>query len=235
MLTKQVQSLLTELDKSIVQKKTIDNLQSILESHNLSDPFVANTALFVMQVQGDIHKSLWQQCVNAKKHIKDSTNIISQFVSEKTKNRSAAVFNLNEVFLSAISKTKGEMIVLGNKETKHRSINYPLEASRQALKQASIVLTQAVAVTPKTIIQPVGSELLAELAFTRGIPYYCIASGWHASPDFSFSSPKFSRRKAVHKYECVNPKFVTGIISELGLLSHKNFLKEVNKAYPWIL
>jgi len=109
------------------------------------------------------------------------------------------------------------------------------------------VLLGCDAITPTKIINKIGSELFCEVAASYKIPVYICTNSWKFDPKTLFDydeeietrSPKEvweQPPKGVtidnHAFENINPGLVKGIISELGVLSFKRFLKEVIRKYP---
>ena len=122
--------------------------------------------------------------------------------------------------------------------------------ARIALKKANLMLIGCDAITSKgKIINKIGSEMMAEIAKQNSIPVYVCTNSWKFDPSakFSFDSGIEKRQEKEiwqnhpknvkiynYAFEQINPKLITGIISELGIYSPKKFVKEVKKAYPWI-
>lgn len=93
------------------------------------------------------------------------------------------------------------------------------------MKHADFVLVGTAAITPQGIIAPMGAGLLAELAQAQGIPTYVAATGLHFQKN---AKPNANQ-------ELLAPAKVNGIISELGVFQHKDFIKEVENHYPFTL
>ena len=94
------------------------------------------------------------------------------------------------------------------------------------------------------VINKIGSNLYAEIAYHEHIPLYIVTQGWK----FSKRSVKIEERD-FHEiwinapghvklknpaFERIESKFITGIISEFGVLKPKQFVKKVRKEYKWI-
>lgn len=123
-------------------------------------------------------------------------------------------------------------------------------AGRQALKKASIALFGADAVTTEgEVINKMGTGMYAEIAEKYDVPVYACTDSWKYDPltEFGFEEP-IEKRKAEEvwnkipkgvevtntAFEAVEPEYITGIISELGVYAPQTFTEEVKKNYPWI-
>lgn len=224
MMPQSVRSLLAAIHFSVSQRQTLPELKRIFAESIRSDPLASNTALFIVQAKGKkLHEELWERCHKARKHFDVVSQTIAQVVRDKAASRPVLAYGDQTLLSSSLSQVKGKIFVIGKNFVGGKT--YPFIAARDALKKTSLVLTSAFAITPDTIVQPLGSGILAELAKSRGIPNYCLAFGWHATKN----TPKNP------EYETVDPELVTGIISELGILPHHLFLEEVFREYPWIM
>ena len=126
---------------------------------------------------------------------------------------------------------------------------YPDAAARLALRDSDILLLGCTAITPNTIIAPMGSELLAEVARMQGIPVYVAALALQFDPraenhvkklkDFSPRQVRqdpatgITHNKA--RFEFIDPEKINGIISELGIYDHRAFVEEVYWHHPWMI
>lgn len=128
-------------------------------------------------------------------------------------------------------------------------MHYVDSAGLLAIESADIVLFGADAITSSFIYNKIGTELFCEIAEKYRKPIYFCTDSWKFD-----SSPHFGQREKIEqrpatevwsnapkKVKIFNPafeeipaKYATGIISELGIFSHKTFIKKVKKAYPWI-
>jgi ribose 1,5-bisphosphate isomerase len=118
-------------------------------------------------------------------------------------------------------------------------------ASHDFLKESDIFLLGADQITKDgEIINKIGSALFAEIAYNHKVPLYICTNAWK----YSEKNLKIEERNPNEiwdqdlKYVTVenpafgkiNQKYIKGIISELGILPVKKFLKQVKKTYPWI-
>ena len=124
-------------------------------------------------------------------------------------------------------------------------------AARLALKKANIMLIGCDAITAEGIvINKIGSELFAEVANKYDVPVYVATHSLKFDPmtffGFEVEIEKRAAREVWEKppkgikisnyvFEKINPKLITGIISELGILKPETFIQEVKKAYRWLI
>ena len=120
---------------------------------------------------------------------------------------------------------------------KIKNIHMVDSAMKIALKKCNLVLIGADAITKKEVINKVGSELVADIAEQLKIPLYVCAVSWK----FDKTQTKIEERDAKEVWKdapegvrVMNPAFeaiplekIKGIVSELGILSPKDFLKKV--------
>jgi translation initiation factor 2B subunit (eIF-2B alpha/beta/delta family) len=131
------------------------------------------------------------------------------------------------------------------KSRKKSITTYSENAARQALKNADILLLGCSVITPDHIVAEMGTELLVELANNQKIPVYFVSVGHQFDEGWEKNIrklPNFKRttvsdhdvRKHRGQYEFVEPERVKGIISELGIYPHYQFVNEVKQTYPWL-
>jgi ribose 1,5-bisphosphate isomerase len=129
-------------------------------------------------------------------------------------------------------------------------VHFVDSAARVALKDCDAVFIGADAITDDAeVFNKIGSELIAETAKQRKIKVYVCASSWKVDPMTFFDfSEKIEKRneKEIWKnppagvivnnfaFEKINPKFITGIISEFGILKPKEFIKKVKLKNKWV-
>ena len=111
--------------------------------------------------------------------------------------------------------------------------------SKETGKTPDKVFLGADAILKKGIINKIGSETIAKLAKFEKIPLYIIADSWKfTDKNIPIENRKLNEvwDRAPNKIKIKNPafefvgsKYVKGIVSELGSLSFKKFLKEVRK------
>lgn len=119
-------------------------------------------------------------------------------------------------------------------------------AMRLAIKHATIAMLGCDAITYNgRIINKIGSELVAETCYTYGVPLYIITNSWKYDTQSSeFNPTPIEERpakevwdnppKAIkifnYAFERINPKLVTAIVSEYGILRPKQFVKQARRS-----
>ncbi len=122
-------------------------------------------------------------------------------------------------------------------------------ATRFAIKKADIMLIGADAITNDgKVINKIGSELFAIIANKYDVPVYSCTNSWKYDPEsrFGYETPiEKGRREAIWEdapkkirihsdlFEKVEPKLISGIISELGIYPPEVFIEEVKRKYSW--
>lgn len=123
-------------------------------------------------------------------------------------------------------------------------------AARLALKNADIMMIGADAITAEGfVINKIGSELMADTARHYQIPIYVCAHSWKFDPLTVFGFEEEIEKRASEEiwkkpprgvkisnyvFEKIDPKKITGIISELGVFEPDTFVEEVRKNYKWM-
>ncbi len=105
-----------------------------------------------------------------------------------------------------------------------------------ALEKASIVMLGADALLPDAVINKIGSGVVAELAYARGLPLYVVADSWKFTTATSIEERPSTEVWKIHKrnimvknpaFEKIPVKYVKAVVSELGVLSYNKFLRKV--------
>ncbi|MGA2130343.1 MAG: hypothetical protein ABSG05_01870 [Candidatus Pacearchaeota archaeon] len=111
-------------------------------------------------------------------------------------------------------------------------------SGEQGFKKPDKILIGADAILKTGVINKVGSELLARIAKEEKIPFYIVSDSWK----FTNNKVPIEQRplnevwnKAPRNIKIKNPafefvhkKYISGIISEFGIMSYINFLKKVS-------
>ncbi len=125
---------------------------------------------------------------------------------------------------------------------------YVDSAMRAAISQADVVLLGCDAISYAKIYNKIGSELVCSVAAEFGVPVYICTDSWkfdtlsknRTTPVEQRPSSEVWARPckgttiANPAFDAVDAKQIAGIISELGVYTHKQFIREVLKAYPWM-
>lgn len=135
--------------------------------------------------------------------------------------------------------TAKELVKEGIKVT-----HYVDSAAQLAIKNADIMLIGCDAITKKSVINKIGSELFAKIANEQSIPVYvCTDSLKFTKNDVVIEErgPEEIWKTDTKKIKIVNPAFeeidprlIKGIICEYGVFSHKHFISELRKYSPWV-
>jgi len=123
-------------------------------------------------------------------------------------------------------------------------------AARLALKNSDIFLFGADAIqSDGTIINKIGTELMLEVAHRYDIPSYCCTVAWKYSPRTKTGEDEPIENRSPKEvwvrppknvtimnpaFEKVDPRLVTGVISELGVFRPQTFVDEARRAYQWL-
>ncbi len=123
-------------------------------------------------------------------------------------------------------------------------------AARVALKGCAAVFFGADALLADgTVVNKIGSEMVAELARNRSIPVYVLANSWkydardasafktsleHRDPAEVWDSPPKGVRVVNEAFELVNPKLITGIITEYGVRDPRSAILEIQRHHSWL-
>jgi translation initiation factor 2B subunit (eIF-2B alpha/beta/delta family) len=169
-----------------------------------------------------------------------SLTIIKALVYAKNKHKRFEVYNTETRPLYQGRKTARELKKAGIKVTIFTDSALGIALSKeQGTKKPNLILLGADAITKKGVINKTGSEVIAQIAKLNKIPVYILTD----SLKYSRKKTKIEQRdfeevwKQAPKnikvknpaFEFIKKKYITGIISELGTLKYKEFLKEVKK------
>ena len=163
-----------------------------------------------------------------------STNVVKALVYAKKHGKNFRVYNTETRPLFQGRKTSKELSKAGIDVTEIVD-----SAAAIAINSSSLVLLGADALLNDSVINKVGSGMFSEIARNRKVPVYIIADSWK----YSHKKVKLEQRnfKEVwnpekNKIHINNPAFepialenITRIISELGNLTYKDFLKKVKR------
>ena len=113
------------------------------------------------------------------------------------------------------------------------------------LKEADLMLIGCDAILNNgDIINKIGTGMFAEICYNHKIPVYIASNSWKFTTrpvkieirDFKEVwriAPKKIKIQDL-AFDITENKYITAIISELGILKPKDFVREVKKIYPWI-
>ncbi len=127
--------------------------------------------------------------------------------------------------------------------------HYVDSAARLAIKKSDLVFLGCDAITESKIYNKIGSELFAEVANKYDVPVYVCTNSWKYDPLAKSGYEEVIEERDSSEvwvdapenvnimnpaFEKVHPNLVTGIISELGVLSIHAFYDELRKKYKWM-
>lgn len=208
------------------------NYEEILGHFDLAQDKI-NRNVFLLIKNGD---TIFTHC--------HSTNVIGSLIYAKQKKKKFEVFNTETRPLFQGRKTAEDLSQNGVHVTIFVDSALGLALSKKDHNGKNIVkkiFLGADAILPKGVINKVGSGLIAEIAKDHNIPVYVIADSW-----------KFSRKKipieqrALNEvwdrapkaikvknpsFEFVDKKYITKVVTELGVLDYDDFLKRIIKDY----
>jgi translation initiation factor 2B subunit (eIF-2B alpha/beta/delta family) len=167
-----------------------------------------------------------------------STNVIKALIYAKNKGKKFQVYNTETRPLFQGRKTAKELRKARIKTTMFvdAAIRVAL-TKKQKTKKVTRVFLGADALLKSGAINKVGSGMIAELAYNNKIPLYIIADSWKFTPkkiDIEQRSLNEVWDRAPKNIKIRNPAFefiskryIKAIVSELGTLNYRKFLKKV--------
>ncbi len=169
-----------------------------------------------------------------------STNVVNALIYAKKKGKKFEVYNTETRPLFQGRKTARELRRAGIKVTMFVDSALGVALSKeQGTKKADKVFLGADAILKKGVINKIGSEVIANIARDNKIPVYIVADSWK----FTKSKIPLENRKlneiwnrAPKKikiknpaFEFVNKKYISGIVTEFGLLKYGDFVRKMMK------
>jgi translation initiation factor 2B subunit (eIF-2B alpha/beta/delta family) len=186
--------------------------------------------------QDKINKTVFKLIKNNSKIFTHchSTNVVRALIYSKKHGKHFEVYNTETRPLFQGRKTASELSKAGIKVTQ-----FVDSAADIALNQVDIVFLGADALLKKSVINKVGSGMISELANNRKVPVYILADSWkYAAKNVKLEERNFREvwnpgKNKIHvenpAFEPINTKYITAIVSELGIMSYKKFLSVVKK------
>ena len=165
-----------------------------------------------------------------------STNVVRSLIYAKKQRKNFEVYNTETRPLLQGRKTARELKKAGIKVTMFVDSALGVALSKeQGTKKADKIFLGADALLKKGIINKIGSEVICQIAKNQKIPVYIVADSW------KFTKQKVPREQRKLKeiwddapknikiknpaFEFVPKKYITGIVSEFGILKYKEFVK----------
>lgn len=169
-----------------------------------------------------------------------STNVVNALIYTKKKGKDFEVFNTETRPLFQGRKTAKELKRAKIKSTMFIDSAFAMileKEDREDRVYVDKIFLGADALLEKGIINKIGSKVISELAFNHKIPLYIVADSWkysskkipienrslneiwdHAPKKIKMQNPAF---------EFVPEKYITKIVTELGTMNYKDFIKKV--------
>jgi len=168
-----------------------------------------------------------------------SSTVVEALIYSKKKGKKFEVYLTETRPLYQGRKTAQELRKAGIKVTLFvDSAGAIALGNEQGTKKASLVLLGADAVTRKGTINKVGSGMFAQIAKYNKIPVYILADSMKyikkiklekRPPEEIWDNKKI--RIANFAFELIKKKYIKGVISELGLLPYRKFIKRARKGH----
>jgi ribose 1,5-bisphosphate isomerase len=167
-----------------------------------------------------------------------STNVVNSLIYAKKHGKKFEVYNTETRPFFQGLKTAKELEKAGIKVTMFvdAAVAIALE-NKQGTKKVELIFLGADAILKDGIMNKTGSGMIAEIAKLNKIPLYIIADSWkyssHHLPieerDFHEVWKNVPKHIKVRNpaFELVPKKYISGIVSELGILSFDKFLKKI--------
>jgi translation initiation factor 2B subunit (eIF-2B alpha/beta/delta family) len=167
-----------------------------------------------------------------------STNVVNSLIYSKKKKKKFEVYNTETRPLFQGRKTASELIKAGIKVTMFIDSAAATALEKENKKDkiyATKVFLGADALLKEGIINKIGSGMFAELAQKHKTPVYIIADSWKFTKvkieleqrkinEIWDKAPKNIKIKSP-AFEFVNKKYITGIVTELGIMKYDKFVR----------
>lgn len=171
-----------------------------------------------------------------------STNVINALIYSKKKGKKFQVYNTETRPMFQGRKTANELKKAGIKVTMFVDSALDVAIGRENKKDdiySTKIFLGSDALLKKGIVNKIGSGVIAKIAKLDGVPLYIVADSWKYTPkklrleqrkldEIWNNAPKEIRIKNP-AFEFVPKKYITKIISELGILSYDKFVGEARK------
>ena len=170
-----------------------------------------------------------------------STNVVNAFIYSKKKGKNFQVYNTETRPLFQGRKTVRELKRVGIKVMMFVDSAAATAIEKENRKDkiyANKVFFGADALLKEGVINKIGSAMFAELAYRHKIPVYIVADSWKFTKgkipleqrkmnEVWDNAPKNIRIKNP-AFEFIPKKYISGIITELGLMKYNDFIKKVS-------
>lgn len=165
-----------------------------------------------------------------------SSSVINALIYCHKRGKKFEVYNTETRPLFQGRKTSEEIKKAGIKVTEFIDSAASIALLKAKKKSNVIVLFGADAVLKHGVINKVGSGMFAQVAYDNKIPVYIAADSWKFShkdiPIESRSKDEVWNNSNVNienpAFELIPQKYITGLISELGVKKFQNFIKIIS-------
>ncbi len=169
-----------------------------------------------------------------------SSNVINALIYAKKHNKKFEVINTETRPLFQGRKTAKELRKAGIKVTTFIDSGAKIAITKgKGNCQVDEVFFGADALLENGVINKIGSDMFAEIAYENNVPVYIIADSWKfTNKDVQIEQRSLNEiwDKAPKKikiknpaFEFINKKYISGIITELGLMKYSSFVKLIKK------
>ena len=168
-----------------------------------------------------------------------SSSVVQALIYAKKKGRKFEVYNTETRPLYQGRKTARELRKNKIKVTMFVDSAAAIAIEKENINDkihADLILFGTDAILKEGVINKVGSGMFAEIAHANKVPVYIIADSWKYARKIKLeqrdSKEIWDTKKVLIKnpaFELIKRKYVTGIVSELGILSYGEFLRKVRK------
>lgn len=169
-----------------------------------------------------------------------STNVINSLLYAKNKKKNFEVYNTETRPLLQGRKTVRDLRKAKIKVTMFVDSAMGVALTKeQGTKKADMVFLGADALIKKGVINKIGSEVIARIAREEKIPVYIVADSWKFTKqkvpseqrklnEIWNNAPKNVKIKNP-AFEFIKSKYITGIITEHGLMKYGQFVRFMRK------
>ena len=191
-------------------------------------------------------------------HFDESQDKINNYVNKKIKNNFIVYTHCHSSSVSKsliYSKRKGKKFKVYSTETrplyqgrrtarelakeKIKVTNFVDSGMHEAIKNSDIIFLGADAILKSGVINKIGSTSVAEIAKVHKKPLFIVSDSWKFYPknikieerDFHEVWKRVPKNIKVRNpaFEKIPKKYISGIISEKGILKHSEFIKKSKK------
>ncbi len=164
-----------------------------------------------------------------------ATSVIKALIYSRKKGKQFEVYNTETRPLYQGRKTSRELRRAGIKVTMFVDAAALTALTNSSEKKVELILLGADAITEKGVINKIGSGMYAELAKLHKISLYIVSNSLkytkkpirieQRNPDEIWNNKNIKIENP--SFEIIPGELISGIITELGTLSFKNFLKKI--------